>query len=187
MPYLWSLPERWDQLWSRMQRAGSGCSSTIKLQSKLLLITLASLVLSFALESRLLFAVLMVTQGLVLFWLVNGRINLNKQESFSAAAETLAGLLQRLPTAVAVRRIGYLIGTAIYRIVYRVTVCLLIALSAGLATLSVFALKQPEMWRWTTLQTAGPPLGALLVTGLVTLIVLSMSSWAASRWPLLPR
>lgn len=56
-------------------------------------------------------------------------------------------------------------------------------LVVGLLLLGWFALEQPELWRWGTLQTEGPPLGATaLMSGAVLMTTLGMFwllSWCA--------
>ncbi len=186
MPYFWSLSEQWELLMARIQRAWSRGSSRVTAQSILFGFTLAILLLSMALGSFLLF-VLGIAQGFVIFQLLCNERNPLPDEGLFSAAEIVAGLHRRLPTAETVRRAVYQAGTVFYRLVYRLTMCLFLSLLAGLAALSTFVLKQAELWQWTALQASGPPLGAMLVTGLVMLVVLLISGWAASRWPLLPR
>jgi len=145
----------------------------------LLVLTLALMALAGALESPLLFA-LAVVQALLLF---NTRGVTG--ESSTAMQATAGKLWGRLPTAAMTCHAASVCGTIVYRGVFRLTMCLLAAVGAGLATLAWFVLNEVELWRWTTLQTEGPPLGPLLVSGVATLSVLLVSGWIACRTPLL--
>jgi hypothetical protein len=152
----------------------------------LMVITLGMAALSVALESFLLF-LLAMGQAVVIFKFFGGSRRLAVAENVPSVGAALAGFRRHLPSAAQVHRAGSRTAIVAYRLLYRSAMCLVASLSAGLATLAVFVLKQAELWQWTTLRTAGPPLGALLVAALAALLALLVSACWASRWPLLPR
>lgn len=186
MPYLWSLSERWEQAVAKWQQVWSGRAGVSMPYAISLGLTLAMLALSIALGSFLLF-LLAIAQGLAIQQFRPRHRNVMAHDSSPVAADLLADFRQQLPALRDVQRVGYRTATLVYRILYRLTWCVLISLCAGMATLSAFVLQQGELWRWSTLQNAGPPLGAVLVTGLAILSSLLVTGWMASRWSLLPR
>jgi hypothetical protein len=54
-------------------------------------------------------------------------------------------------------------------------------LVVGLLVMGWFAMSQPELWRWGTLQTEGPPLGAAVVTVGSVLLTTLAGLWISSR------
>ena len=172
MPQSWLDSPRWNQLRAGMLQAVSTMSTA---SPALLVLTLALMALAGALESPLLF-LLAIVQAVVLF---------NSRGVAGTSAAAMRAAWNRLPTMATVSHAASVCGTVVYRGVFRLMTCLLAAVGAGLATLAWFVMSESELWRWTTLQTEGPPLGPLLVTGAAALSVLLVSGGIACRTPLL--
>ncbi|HUQ68855.1 MAG TPA: hypothetical protein VM165_04990 [Planctomycetaceae bacterium] len=179
MPQSWLDSPLWNQLRAGMLQAVATVSTMSAASPVLLVLTLALMALAGALESPLLF-LLAIVQAVVLF---NAR---GVTGVSSTAMQAAAGKLwNRLPTTATVFHAASVCGTVVYRGAFRLAMCLAASVGAGLATLAWFVLSEAELWQWTTLQTDGPPLGPLLVSGAATLSVLLVSGWVACRTPLL--
>jgi hypothetical protein len=179
MPKSWLDSPRWNQLRAGMLQAVATISTKSAASPVLLALTLALMALAGALESPLLF-LLAIMQAVVLF---NAH---GVSDVASASMQTAAGnLWRRLPAAASVLHALSVCGTVLYHGVFRLAMCLAASVGVGLATLAWFVLSEAELWRWTTLQTEGPPLGPLLVSGAATLSVMLISGWIACRTPFL--
>lgn len=181
----WSIGELWQQLSASGWHWAQSVSRSSQPQRLLLGLTLAFMALAGALESPLLF-LLAVGQGVILFRFRQSECPATMPTAEAHNSAWMESIGQWVPETATIRQTVGVVGTVLYRSLMRGLVCLSIATAVGLATLSWFALNQPELWQWRTLDTSGPPLGAVLVTGLATLLSLLTTSWIACRRPLLP-
>lgn len=182
----WFFSEQFDEIAARVRRCWAGTQPAITPQAILLAITVAMGLLSAAQESFLLF-LLTIMQGAVIYQLLSSDRNGKLPKVSATLPAVFAKMREQLPNLESVRRVSCQVAILIVCICYRLMVCLLISLAAGMATLSAFVLKQADLWQWRTLQTSGPPLGPMLATGAIVLFVLLLSGWVAIRRPLLPR
>jgi|GEM_PF-5436821 len=181
----WSIAEFWQQIAASVSPLAHSVSRWSQPQVLLLGLTLAFMALAGALESPLLF-LLAVGQGVILF-----RSRPSERSATMPTAEAnnsvwMESIGRWVPETTTIRQTAETVATVLYRSLMRGLICLSITLAVGLATLSWFVLNQPELWQWRTLDTSGPPLGAVLVTGLATLLSLTATGWIACRRPLLP-
>lgn len=71
------------------------------------------------------------------------------------------------------KRVTVTVWQAIVRFLWSVAV----GLTVGLLVLGWFCFQQPELWRWGTLQTEGPPLAAVVITLGAALLMMLGTLW----------
>lgn len=182
MPHSWLESPSWTSVRKFVREGGASLASLSAAVPLWWGVTLLLVVLAFALESPLLFVVAVVQAGLLM--LARPDVGSATEPAQFAIAESWGS---RLPSAVACRRAATISVVVAYRVAFRAAACLLITVTVAAGALAWFVLQDAELWRWTALQTEGPPLGPLLVTGAAGLAALLTSGWIACRLPLLPR
>ncbi len=164
-------------IWTRMVTTWK---AAMQHPAMLPVITGLLLVMSFILESPLLFLVGLV-QGVVLF---------QRERSAESSSQYMSTALRTdwqppsMDWAGATRQLCFM-GAILYRLTLRVLYCVGAAVGSGMATLSWFILREADGWRWQTLQIEGPPLGPVLLAASVSILVLMGGTWLCLHRPLI--